>query len=527
MTGTDRGLRDSAPVTGSRAAARLHVFRLVQDIQAGLPLTARDVRRILDEADRRGWPEVARAALFLDAVRSSVEGGRLDSRAVGTLLDRAVADDDLVMTALALGLGAQATTGSERRAPVASDLDLARAAVMLESPVPPSLELGFAHVVCAIAYGERNLWELELEHYHAAESALPDSEEAMLLLPAIRFDQTEAQVNWLMALRELGDEDELPRQSALAVRALHDADTPMLPDAWRRSLRIFALMIAAIAPTVADPRWMTYDPLADGRFEGFVHLARALLAPEQRAALERARKAVSCTDPGVHPHAYNLALRVQAELEESLAGRDGAALAYGRHLARLRWQMRASSLASAQSMRQAESLRSEHSLLSQHAYLDDLTQLGNRRSLARHLDGLVAQAVHMIAIVLVDIDSFKDVNDRHGHAIGDLALARVADVLRGAVRGGDLAVRLGGDEFLLIMAGMQLEVARERAEAIRAQVAAEPWEERCPGLRLTVSVGIAAGEPRAHEQVKAAADRALYRSKRAGGNAVNVAAHRL
>src|SRR5450755_3217383 len=87
-----------------------------------------------------------------------------------------------------------------------------------------------------------------------------------------------------------------------------------------------------------------------------------------------------------------------------------------KHLSRRRWVARLSSLASMQSLLHAERLRSEHHLLSQHAYPDDITRLGNRRALRRFIDGLVSQGVTAVALVLVDLDHFKDVNHSYGHS---------------------------------------------------------------------------------------------------------------
>ena len=236
-----------------------------------------------------------------------------------------------------------------------------------------------------------------------------------------------------------------------------------------------------------------------------------------------AERAVAMIDTELDPNAHNLAMCVRAEIEEAIDGRSSARLAYARHLAGLRWQARASALAHARSVRDAERTLSEHSILSQHAFLDDLTQLSNRRALLRHLEGLVSRPTCLAAIVLLDIDDFKAVNDTHGHLVGDRTLVRVGEILRRAVRTDDLAVRLGGDEFLLLLAGTELGVAQDRAEGIVEQVAAVDWQLLSSGLRVTVSAGVAAGDPRDYDTLLVAADVALYGAKRDGGNAVRVA----
>ncbi len=145
-----------------RSAARSYLFRMVRDVQAGAALTAADIQAFVRDADDRGWPEVARAALMLDVVRSRAETGGYAPVAVGQLLDRAIADRDLVMTAMGLAMGAHDPGDSGTRSAAVADQDLARAAVLLESAPDRTLEFASAHLDCAMAYGYRNLWELEL-----------------------------------------------------------------------------------------------------------------------------------------------------------------------------------------------------------------------------------------------------------------------------------------------------------------------------------------------------------------------------
>ncbi len=497
--------------------------RLIIDVQDGVPLSAGEVRQLVADAERRGWPDVAMLGLCLEIVRCEVERGRPDPQAIAELLERATAEQDLAMTAMALAFGARAAISFERSSPVAADRDLARAAVLLESIADASGDTATAHIECARAYSARDLWELELEHYTAAGTSPRDQDEQLTLLPVVRFNQVETQLNWLMALKELGETGALSYRAAAVGVALVRAQIPTMPASWLLELRIFAQLLAAIAPSAARPEWLAIDAPAEGVYAGHVHLSRALSARDPPAALEQALAAVSSIDAVVFRSAHNLALCVCAEAEQAIAGRQTAGLRYARHLARLRWEARSAALASARSMRQAEQLRSEHTILSQHVYLDDLTQLGNRRALARHLEGLVTQRIGSVAIVAIDVDQFKAVNDSRGHVAGDQTLIRVAEVLRAAVRSGDLAVRVGGDEFLLLLPSTQIDVARQRAQAILAQLGAEPWEQLSPSLCVTVSAGIAAGDPGRHRSILVAADAALYEAKAAGGNTVCVA----
>jgi diguanylate cyclase (GGDEF)-like protein len=134
------------------------------------------------------------------------------------------------------------------------------------------------------------------------------------------------------------------------------------------------------------------------------------------------------------------------------------------------------------------------------------------------VENLLAQEVGSIAMILLDVDRFKDINDTYGHAVGDEVLLRLASLLRSAVRADDLAVRLGGDEFLLLIATADSETARRRAETILAGAAAEPWQEIAPDLAVQASIGLACGDPRQLDRLSQAADNALYRAKAAGGS---------
>jgi diguanylate cyclase (GGDEF)-like protein len=158
--------------------------------------------------------------------------------------------------------------------------------------------------------------------------------------------------------------------------------------------------------------------------------------------------------------------------------------------------------------------------LAEEAVRDHLTGLYNRR----HLDRVLAEALagEPVGVVLVDIDHFKRVNDRFGHAAGDQVLRGVAGVLRASTRPADTIARLGGEEFVLLLPGADREQARQRAEALRA--ACGQWDHQVPGgtLRVTVSAGVAAAPDDGADAAALldACDRALYAAKAAGRDRV-------
>jgi diguanylate cyclase (GGDEF)-like protein len=157
---------------------------------------------------------------------------------------------------------------------------------------------------------------------------------------------------------------------------------------------------------------------------------------------------------------------------------------------------------------------------------DDLTDLANRRRFIESLGQEVARSARLetpLALVLFDLDHFKLVNDRCGHQVGDDVLRSAADVIRARVRETDLAARIGGEEFAVILPGTDLEGAVSLAENLRRDISVGV-ELPDDDLILTASFGVAEhhpGEPA--ETLIGVADRALYRAKAEGRNRVNAA----
>lgn len=160
------------------------------------------------------------------------------------------------------------------------------------------------------------------------------------------------------------------------------------------------------------------------------------------------------------------------------------------------------------------------------ALADPLTALANRRHLDVVLAELSATPDQPVSCIMVDIDHFKRFNDEHGHEAGDAVLRAVGEALRKAVRQGDLAFRYGGEEFTVLLPGMDTVQAADRAEQIRAHVAALHlrFADRDLGP-ITISAGIASatGHP-AIERLVQRADAALLDAKRAGRNRIALAA---
>ncbi|MBC7996052.1 MAG: GGDEF domain-containing protein, partial [Rhizobacter sp.] len=177
---------------------------------------------------------------------------------------------------------------------------------------------------------------------------------------------------------------------------------------------------------------------------------------------------------------------------------------------------------------EAERLQAQARELGRYVLADPLTGLGNRRQVERELPRLLSHSERSgepLAVAVLDLDHFKRVNDRFGHAVGDAVLMAVADLFRARVRGGDLIARMGGEEFLIVLAHASLEWAREACERLRVAVEGHDWAQIAPGLQVTISIGLClASAQRDGAQLLEQADLALYRAKNEGRNRVAVAA---
>ena len=164
--------------------------------------------------------------------------------------------------------------------------------------------------------------------------------------------------------------------------------------------------------------------------------------------------------------------------------------------------------------------------LEQRALLDATTRASQRPVLDAAMEiALSDRRAPGTALIMVDLDRFKDVNDSHGHQAGDAALRHTAAVIRANTRPGDVLARVGGDELAVLMPRCTRDAARERAESMVGQLRREPLDVGGVRVALTLSAGVAHSHPD-HGDVEAlyaAADRALYQAKRDGRDRVAVA----
>ena len=207
-------------------------------------------------------------------------------------------------------------------------------------------------------------------------------------------------------------------------------------------------------------------------------------------------------------------MEAQSGIPGAAAGRD-----YGRLLSGVLWRQRLSTLAGARAALDVERLRHDTAAAQRAALEDPLTGFGNRRA----LDDALRQArledavdLHPTSLLLLDLDAFKAINDRHGHTVGDLVLRSAANAIRQAARAEDTVARLGGDEFVVLARGTDEEAGTRLAE--RVAQAVNGLEVTVPGgpLRLGASVGVrTTGADLTLEDLLEAADAAMYDVKRA------------
>ena len=165
-------------------------------------------------------------------------------------------------------------------------------------------------------------------------------------------------------------------------------------------------------------------------------------------------------------------------------------------------------------------LEATNQLLGELAFIDGLTGIGNRRALDRDLLRSCQQArteAVTVSVLSVDVDRFKDVNDRFGHVAGDEVLQEVARRLTAHCRSGDVVTRFGGDEFVAVLVGADVEAASAIAQRLRTDVAAADIDTSVGPVPVTISVGVAgSADVRDPDDLLRRADLALYVAKSAG-----------
>ncbi|GIF23214.1 hypothetical protein Ate02nite_59440 [Paractinoplanes tereljensis] len=482
------------------------------------------VERADREAAAGGWDDVR---LLLHFARSLAcqDAGADDSGHVEAMSD--LAARLAVPSLLALSIAVKAVRNADRRRTTITGESVASlfvgAVVLLDEPdaAAPAVHRVAALIEVGNVAHQLGFWELALEYFTLAEQASTAaldgrwSDIARRQLLVVTVNRCELLLDWSCALAGI---HEWEHAAAVAGSAL-GGDDPT-DDRW-------------------PPSWVT-------QYYGQMHLLAALAgnephqpAPANVAALGAAIQAARAGDD---VRACGLAEGPTQFVEIPLpscthllalslaARRPGtapAAIRYGDQLASLRWNDRVDRMAGIRDAIAVERRRRDHEQLRRDLVLDELTGLANRRGYHAYLTALQDPAAHLgseYAVLMIDVDHFKAVNDGYGHDVGDLVLARLGHIFAGHVRQTDLAARLGGDEFLIILADVLPEVPELRAQRILRAVQTHPWTDVAPGLSVSVSIGIQHGGRQELPALLSDADRSLYHAKNHGRGRVGTLA---
>ncbi|GIJ79120.1 diguanylate cyclase (GGDEF) domain-containing protein [Micromonospora phaseoli] len=414
---------------------------------------------------------------------------------------------------------------------VLRDLTSAETALLPDEPDP--VIAGNAHTGIAIGYAQLRLYELAAPQFQAAYEATcrasyPDNGNRAMWL----CNLAELNLLWALELYQVGQVAEAEKHTTAAeeyaVRAVAEASGPKA-EVWRLSALLYAACARADrqdpAGAAADiPRYVTRLQ-AHGMEQRQQELL--LCRPFHAVALSRSGRpdeALRVIEDAVTHLSPDSDWLVSAALHRThavLLANNGSSdalpgLTYGDALAELLWRQRHRWLHAAVTMQSYDVLRWQHEQAEQAAQVDPLTGVANRRGLDNFLRNLTAPATssdgESVAVLIVDLDQFKHINDSLGHATGDDVLRAVAQVLTTNVRKGDFVARLGGDEFVAILPGADSVAAEQVAQRTVTAVA------DMPAWRVQVSVGVASGSVYALGETLAHADGAMYAAKRAGGN---------
>jgi putative two-component system response regulator len=232
----------------------------------------------------------------------------------------------------------------------------------------------------------------------------------------------------------------------------------------------------------------------------------------------------------MHADEEELSKAFDAGVDDFLAKPIDAGTMLARLRAGLRWVELHSEISDRHqgSQQLNEQLNDLNQRLERLAITDDLTGLYNRREAMHRLEehwALCDRYQRPVAVVSIDIDHFKNINDQHGHSAGDAVLCGVAEVMRECVRTTDTVCRIGGEEFLIILPCQTMQEAEMCAQRCRAAIGQRVFDHNGQSMRATISAGVAS---RGSDMVQAAdllkeADTALYAAKHGGRNTVRCA----
>jgi diguanylate cyclase (GGDEF)-like protein len=505
-------------IDGEHAVAIEQAYALIEAAQG--ELSSEDVAAQAERTGRADWWDVQVLLHFARSLAVRDSGGD-DAPHVRAMLDVAQALGDPALLALALAVTAARRASAKPSLSAGVDdsagSPLVRAVGLLdESDGDKNDETGegkslVVHRVAAlievagVAY-TLGFWELAAELYDRADVLIGDEHTVTIDRQRIvlAVNRVELVVDWASALAVIGDWEAAATRAAAALDAGPATVGDGCPPSWLLLYDGYLRLLAEFAGR----------PVAEGPADVYASLCTAIRATR---AKDRARAAVAA---GGLAERFGAAAPLNTRLLAlQIAARDPrcpeAAGRFADELVWLRWKERLVRMGNLRDAIKGERRRREHEQLRREIVTDDLTGLANRRGFQTYLtDQRGTEGDY--AVMMIDVDRFKAVNDTFGHEVGDRVLARVAGILSATVRSSDLAARLGGDEFVVILAGVRPEVARKRAEGVLDAVRSHRWDEVAPGLAVSVSIGLHHGTHGELPGLLGDADRSLYTAKNDG-----------